>query len=156
MCLLLLACWLHHHSRDPPSPCHLPTPITDPGGFNIEGGFPGLASALLDAANATLNLGAEVRSVAGTGDLGRLRLAWTAVTAGPGRVAGPRSDDFDGVVLATPLEGSGPDVSGVPGIAPRFPRSYVPTVTTLVLGKVRASYFGQPAVAQLQYGARSV
>ncbi|KFM25020.1 Prenylcysteine oxidase [Auxenochlorella protothecoides] len=95
--------------------------VTDPGGFSIEGGFPGLASALLDSANASLHLGAE-------------------------------SGDFDGIILAAPLEGSQLDLAGVPDLAPRFPRSFVPTVTTLVRGRVRASYFGQPAATQLQYG----
>uniref|UniRef100_A0A1D1ZW00 Prenylcysteine lyase domain-containing protein n=1 Tax=Auxenochlorella protothecoides TaxID=3075 RepID=A0A1D1ZW00_AUXPR len=126
--------------------------VTDPGGFSIEGGFPGLASALLDSANASLHLGAEVRSIARSPGSDRLQLAWADAAAGGGAAIAAQSGDFDGIILAAPLEGSQLDLAGVPDLAPRFPRSFVSTVTTLVRGRVRASYFGQPAATQLQYG----
>lgn len=146
----------HSHAGLPSPPAHpLPTPPADPGGFSIEGGFPGLASALLDSANASLHLGAEVRSIARSPGSDRLQLAWADAAAGGGAAIAAQSGDFDGIILAAPLEGSQLDLAGVPDLAPRFPRSFVSTVTTLVRGRVRASYFGQPAATQLQYGARS-
>lgn len=53
---------------------------------------------------------------------------------------------FDAVILAAPLEGSGISLAGLDP-PPRMPaRKYRQTVTTLVEGTVRASYFGLTAM----------
>ncbi|KAI7841413.1 hypothetical protein COHA_004808 [Chlorella ohadii] len=138
-------------------------PATDPGVWRIRGGNGRLPPAVLCAANATVRCPVAVSAVRRLED-GRFQLdlasqqgqaAEQDKTQQQGRPAVQQGAEgpFDAVILATPLEGSGISLEGLPD-KPLIPaRKYQKArategsagglvVTTIVKGSVRPSYFG--------------
>lgn len=133
--------------------------------FKIKGGNSQLASRVLQVANATVHCPAAVAAVQRLAD-GRFQLELQKqaghgcpagdVQAGAGQCAESPSgatapQPFDAVVVATPLEGSGLTFPGVH--LPVIPaRKFQQTVTTVIKGAVRPSYFGLSAMTYCELG----
>jgi prenylcysteine oxidase/farnesylcysteine lyase len=147
-------------------------PATSPACFRIRGGNSQLAARVLQVANATVHR-AAVRVVQRLDD-GRFSLETSPQQCGdadqtgsqrrqgqqqqqPGEQGGEQAvgeaaagstQAFDVVVVATPLEAAGLEFQGLD--LPTVPsRKYQQTVTTIVKGDVRPSYFG---LASMDYG----
>ena len=98
-----------------------------------------LVSALLNASNATLRLGTSVHAVAPTAD-GK---GFALTTNAPGS-AGTRTERFDAVVVAAPLESAQLDLSAL-SLAPgaELRRKYVDVYVTVVTSAlINGSFFG--------------
>lgn len=130
-------------------------PATDPRCFRIRGGNSQLAPGVLRVANATVACPAAVASVRRLPDgTFQLELGQDG-GGGPGGTAAQQGP-FDAVIIATPLEASGLSLQGIDGV-PHIPaRKYQQTVTTIIKGAVRPSYFGLSDMTYCERAARGL
>lgn len=123
-------------------------PATDGRVLAIEGGNQQLAGGVFDVVEAAVHTSAAVAGVTRLPGGGyRLVLRPGAAEAAQAAVDGAV---FDAVVVAAPLEFAGLRFEGVE--LPRIPaRKFQQTITTLVRGSVRPSYFG---LDEMTFGER--
>lgn len=126
-------------------------PATDPRVFRIVQGNERLVEATLEAACATVHLHTRVAEIAATGDgTYHLTIETDEIIDSGGRRDGRSSNrvfkaegPYDAVIIAAPLDLSSLSVSGIDlPVIPR--RSYHRTITTVIRGVLRPTFFGEP------------